>query len=70
MQFFDDEMQQSFEKGMDAGTAADVLEILEARGLAVSGAARERMLGCTDLAALSRWIRLAATVGSIDALFE
>jgi hypothetical protein len=47
-----------------------VLEFLEARGLSVTAAQRERILGTKDLETLARWIRRAATVASADALFE
>jgi hypothetical protein len=69
MQFFDDEMQKSYEKGRAASKAAAVIDVLEARGLAVSDAQRERILGCADLDMLTRFIRLAATVATTDELF-
>ncbi|NJL27766.1 MAG: hypothetical protein HC897_07650, partial [Thermoanaerobaculia bacterium] len=49
-------------EGEARGRAAAILEILEERGLAVSKAMRERILGCTDLDQLKRWTRQAATV--------
>ncbi len=50
--------------------AADVLEVLDARGLIVSDADRERILGCTDLELLGLWHRRAVTVAATEALFE
>jgi hypothetical protein len=69
-QFFDESQKQSFDRGRAAEKAAAVLEFLEARGLAVSAAQRERILGTKDLEMLTRWVRRAATVASADALFE
>jgi hypothetical protein len=43
---------------------------LEARGLAVTDAERERILSCTDLETLARWVRRAATIATSDAQFE
>jgi hypothetical protein len=71
-------MQKSFEKGIEKGIekgraasmAAAVIDVLGARGLALSNSQRERIVGCTDLAMLTRWIRLAATISTTDALFE
>lgn len=59
----------SFEKGRAAEKAADVLAVLDARGLAVSDAQRERVLGNTDIAQLDRWLRRAAVVAITDELF-
>ena len=68
--FFDEEMQRSFEKGRASSLAAAVVDVLEARGIAISSAQRERILGCTELGTLGRWVRAAATVATADALFE
>lgn len=69
-QFFDESQRQSFNKGRAASTSAAVLAVLEARGLAVSDAQRERITATNDLETLDRWVRRAATVSSTDALFE
>lgn len=69
-QFFDESLRQSFDKGRTAEKAADVLDVLEARGISVTDAQRERILGSKDLEELARWLRRAATVASADALFE
>jgi hypothetical protein len=69
-QFFDESQKQSFDRGRAAEKAAAVLEFLEARGLAVSAAQRERILGTKELDMLTRWVRRAATVTSTEALFE
>jgi Uma2 family endonuclease len=44
--------------------AESILRILEARGLEVTGELRERILGCTDLDRLARWLVRAATASS------
>lgn len=49
-----------------AARAEDVLEILEARRVAVSEAQRREILGCCDLARLGRWLRRAALASSAD----
>ncbi|MFE0579308.1 hypothetical protein [Streptomyces sp. NPDC058874] len=49
--------------------AEDVLAVLGERGLQVSGAARERIVGCRDVATLGRWLRRAVTAPSADAIF-
>jgi hypothetical protein len=43
---------------------AALLEVLDARGLQVDGAARERIMACTDLAQLKLWLRKAVTARS------
>jgi hypothetical protein len=49
--------------------AEDVLEFLDARGITVTDAERERVLACTDLDTLRTWVRRAATVTSAEELF-
>ncbi|MDX6741317.1 hypothetical protein [Actinocorallia sp. A-T 12471] len=49
--------------------AEAVLTVLKARGVAVDDAARERVLGCTDLATLRGWLQASATATSVDDLF-
>ena len=69
-QFFDESLQKSYERGRATTTSAAVLAVLEARGLAVSDAQRERITITTDLETLDRWVRRTATVSSTDELFE
>ena len=38
--------------------------------VAVSDAQRERIIGCSDLGTLTRWLRQAVTVAAGDQLFE
>jgi hypothetical protein len=72
--FFSEESRQQFDKGFDKGRAAekaaDVLIVLEARGLAVSDAQRARIVGTNDLELLGRWVRRAATVSAVEDLFD
>jgi hypothetical protein len=57
-------------EGKLAGRAESILAVLEARALAVTEAQRERILASTDLTELDRWLRLAVTATSIDAVFK
>jgi hypothetical protein len=74
VRFFDESQQQSFERGLSQGRAvdraADVLDVLDARGLTVTAAQRERILGTKELDTLTAWLRRAAIVGSADAQLE
>jgi hypothetical protein len=57
-------------RGEIQGKAESILEILAARGLAVSPAQRQEILDCQDLDRLSHWLRravLAASAGEITA---
>jgi hypothetical protein len=65
-QFFDESQKQSFNRGKSAAVVA----FLEARGFSVSDSQRERILETTDLETLDRWIRSAATISSVEALFS
>jgi hypothetical protein len=59
----------SYEKGRAAEKAADVLDVLDARGLAVSTDQRERIVSCADLDVLKTWLRRAVTAATTDELF-
>jgi hypothetical protein len=63
-------IRKSIDLGRAEARAAAVVDVLEARGVAVSEAQRERILGTKDLETLTRWVRRAVTVTSVDALFE
>jgi hypothetical protein len=56
-------------EGEAHGEARSVLKVLAARGINVSDGQQERILACTDLAVLDRWIEKAVTVTSADELF-
>ena len=49
--------------------AEDVIDFLDARGIALGDEQRERILECDDLQLLRKWVRHAATVSSADELF-
>lgn len=60
-------------KGREEGLAegrrariADLIAVLEARGLAVSPEEQHTIATCTDDAVLTRWIRRAATAASVQ----
>jgi hypothetical protein len=56
-------------EGKAEGRAEAVVSFLEARGVAMTSAERNRILGCADLETLERWIRRAAVVASAHELF-
>ena len=53
-------------RGEVKGRAESVLQVLAARGVAVSAAQRQAILGCYDLDRLSRWLIRAAVASSSD----
>ena len=53
-------------KGEARGVARSIVRILEARGIAVSPAQREEILGCADLERLDRWLLRAGVATSTD----
>jgi hypothetical protein len=57
-------------EGRAEGLAAAILAVLEARGIRVTKAARDRIVRCTDAAELDRWVRRAAVVQKAAELFE
>jgi len=67
--FFEAGAEQGIAEGMIKGKAEYVLMVLRARGVVVPGAARARILDCTDLEQLDAWIIRAVTIEKIDELF-
>jgi len=55
--------------GRVAGEADAILRVLDARGLKVTAAQRERIDGCTDLKQLQEWITRAVTVAKVADIF-
>jgi hypothetical protein len=53
-------------EGKAEGIAESILKILGARGVAVSSAQREEILGCTDMERLDRWLLRAGVATSAD----
>ena len=62
--------EEGREEGHMEGERQALLRVLEARGLTVEGAARERVLACTDLAQIERWLSQAVKVQSVQELFK
>jgi hypothetical protein len=61
--------QEGKREGKQEGEAEAVLLVLEARGLEVTDAERERITGCTNLRQLKKWITRAATAEKTSDLF-
>ncbi len=59
-----------YNQGEAKGEAKAVLAFLDARGIEIPDQARERITGCTDLDQLDTWVRRAATVNTVDELFD
>jgi hypothetical protein len=57
-------------EGRARGEANAVLSVLDARGIDVSDADRQRITGCTDLGQLEVWVRRAVTAESVRDLFS
>ena len=57
-------------EGRAEGTAQALLTVLEARGIAVPDAARERILAQADPERLKRWLKRAAVATSVAAVFD
>lgn len=56
-------------KGKAEGEAQALLTVLSTRGLAVSDAARKRILSCSDLGQLEAWLKRSLTISTADELF-
>jgi hypothetical protein len=52
------------------GERRALFKVLDARGLTVDSAARRRLMACTELAQLERWLGKAVTVQSVQELFQ
>jgi hypothetical protein len=57
-------------KGEAIGIAKTIISVLEARGLTVTESQRQRVLDCTDVAQLNRWVDRSVTITDVAALFE
>ena len=57
-------------EGEAKGMAKAVLAVFTARGIRVSKGVRERVLGCSDVAELTRWVQRALVVARASELFE
>ncbi len=63
-------IERALEEREQKAMAEAVLTVLDARGLAVSDAQRERVMACRDQSTLTRWQRAAVTSASVDAVFD
>lgn len=63
-------VEQGRREGEIVGKATALLTILAARGVAVPDEAHTRITECTDVALLETWVRRAATVESVEELFD
>lgn len=61
--------EEGLEKGRHESVLSDLFDVLDARGLEVDAASRQRILACHDLAQLKIWLRKAATADSVQELF-
>ncbi len=57
-------------EGLAKGEARAVLTVLRARGVAVSDAARERILAQKDPERLDRWLEKAAVAASVSEVID
>jgi len=57
-------------EGKVEGEAKALLTVLRARKLCVSDQVRQRIMDCTDLDQLDRWLERATTVDTADQLFD
>ena len=57
-------------EGRAEGRAEAILGVLDAKGIAVSDAVRERVTSSTDLVELDRWVRRAVGAERAEDLFE
>ena len=53
-------------RGVAQGEARALIQVLAARGLALTDAHRARILACTDAAMLDRWVARAVTAATVD----
>jgi hypothetical protein len=57
-------------EGIAAGEAKAVVRVLKSRGICMTSEERDRILGCSDIAVLDRWLDRASTVTTIRELFD
>ena len=77
LQFFSERQRQYFAQGeakgkaegKAEGKAQSVLRVLERRRIAVTAEQRARILGCSDIDALERWLDAAVVASGVEELF-
>jgi flagellar biosynthesis/type III secretory pathway protein FliH len=62
--------EEGRQEGFHEGELAAVLEVLDARGIPVDEASRQRLMACKELAQIKLWLRKAVSVQSVRELFE
>ncbi|MCX4240249.1 hypothetical protein [Paraliomyxa miuraensis] len=58
--------KELYAKGEAKGEASAILKLLDIRGLVPDPSLRSRIMACTDLDQLDRWLRRAVTARSLD----
>jgi hypothetical protein len=66
--FFSEAQRRNFERGRTEGKAEALLTILVRRGLTPTVEQRRRIIECTDLALLERWLNGSLSVRSLEEL--
>lgn len=69
-QFVAEGFEQGQQKGRLEGEQRALLKVLETRGLTVDASTREKILACTDLEHLERWLDEALVATSVQDLFK
>ena len=67
--FFSEAHRRSYAEGEVKGEAKALLLILKERGMAMTDDQQRRIVTCTDLATVDRWLDRAFSVASVDELF-
>ena len=57
-------------RGEAKGEAKAILRVLSARGLCVPDEVRDRVIGCTDIARLERWLDRAVVAETAGDIFR
>jgi hypothetical protein len=70
LKMYELDLQESEARGEAKATAASVLQVLEARGLAVTEESRVRILACSDLEVLRSWLKQAVVAAAVEQLFD
>ena len=72
--YFNQAQRRNFERGIAEGRAQGeataLLKILTRRGLTVTAAQRRRIVACTDLAMLERWLDRSLSASSVEELLS
>lgn len=63
-------LEKGLARGVTRGRAESILRLLTARGVPVDEAARQRILGCTDMATLDRWFDRALNATTLSAVLD